>query len=62
MTGKGVEEFALGEVVLVELRGQLNEVAVDICARKRRILGVGEQTVKRMAELVQECLNLVGGE
>ena len=60
--GERVEEFLLGEIVLVELRGEFHEIAVDICAGELLIVGAGEQTVEGVAEFVKESLNLIGGE
>ena len=33
VAGKGIQEFFLVEIVLVELRGQLHEIAVYVGAR-----------------------------
>ena len=60
--GEGVEKLFLGEIILIELRGELYKVAVDGCAGERGVVAACEQTVEGVAELVEEGLNLVGGE
>ena len=44
---------------LVHLARQLDEVAVHVRARLRRVAHAGEQAVQRVAELVEEGLGLV---
>ena len=56
---KAVEEFLLSEVILVELRRQLNKVVADTCARQRSIFAVGEQSVQGVAKFVEECFHFV---
>ncbi len=62
VAGKGVEKLALGEVIFVELRGQLHKVAVYRCAGQRLVIGPREQAVQGVAKLMQEGLHLVGRE
>ena len=58
VTSKRVEIFFFGKVVFVELRRHLNEVAIDIRARQRRIFRVGEQRMQAVTELVEESVDL----
>ena len=47
---------------LVHLAGELDEVAEHVGARELRVRDMGEQTVQRVAELVEERLGLVEGQ
>ena len=47
---------------LVDLAGELDEVAVGVRARELRVGHAGEQPVQRVAELVEERVDLVVGE
>ena len=62
VAGEGVEKLALGEVVLVELRGEFDEVAVDGGTRKRSVLALRQQSVEGVAEFMEESLDLIGCE
>ena len=59
---KAVEEFFFGEVIFVELRGKLYKIVIDIGARQRCVIGVGEESVESVAKLMQESLDFVWSE
>ena len=58
MECEGAKELLLNGEVLHELRGQFHKVPKHIGARKTLETGVGKHAVKRVAELMQECLHL----
>ena len=62
MERKGLQKLLLHRIVLHKLRGQLNEIPEHIGAREALKAGVGKHAVQRMAELMQEGLNLAQGQ
>ncbi len=62
MAGIDLEQFRLKLPVLVELRWELNKVAVHIGARVALVLAAGEHAVESVAKLVEHCFHFVDGE
>src|ERR1700734_1605162 len=56
------EDCGVGGPVLVELRGEFDEVAGDGRAGEGWVLGVGEEAVEGVAELVEEGDDVIEGE
>ena len=59
MHGKAPQHLRLLQPMLVELRGQFDEVGIDTGARDQRIGHVRQQPVQRMAELVEQRARVV---
>ncbi len=62
MLGIFSKNLWLESPVLVELGECLHEVTGDIGAAHRRIVALGEKSVKGMAELMEHSLDLIDGE
>ena len=62
MLRKRIQELFLAEEVLVELRGQFDEITRYGCTRLRGIVAACEHTVQAVTELVQEGFCLVVGQ
>ena len=58
MECEGAQEFLLHSVVFHKLRRQLNEIPPYIGTAEALESGVGKHAMKRMSELMKECLHL----
>ena len=62
MLGIVLEDRRILRPVLIELRGELDEVARGRSSGEAGVLGVGEHAVQGVSELVEHGANVVGGE
>ena len=58
----GLENFRLGQPVLENLRMEFDKVAVHRCARQGRILGIGQDAMQAVAELMEERRRIGEGD